>query len=51
MTASPPLVDDASEGTEKLGDAMNFVQDDQAILVLPEEEGWLCKPVAVLPSL
>jgi hypothetical protein len=31
MTASPPLVDDAAQGTEKLGDAMNLVKDDQAI--------------------
>jgi hypothetical protein len=30
---------------------MNFVEDDQAILVLPEEESWLCEPVPVLPSL
>ncbi len=30
---------------------MNFVEDDQASLVLSEKKGWLCKPVPVLPSL
>ena len=50
MTASPPLVDDAAQGTEKLGNAVNFVEDDQAILVLTEKECWLCKPVPIFPS-
>ena len=30
---------------------MNFIEDDQTILVLPEKESWLCKPVPVLPCL
>jgi hypothetical protein len=29
---------------------MNFVEDDQAILVLPQEESWLCEFVSILPS-
>jgi hypothetical protein len=30
---------------------MNFVEDDQAILVLSQEKSGLCKPVPVLPRL
>jgi hypothetical protein len=30
---------------------VNFIEDNQAILILPEEESWFCKSVAVLPSL
>ena len=30
---------------------MNFIEHDQAILVLTEKEGWLGKPVPILPSL
>ena len=29
---------------------MDFIEHDQAVLVLPEEEGWLHNPVPVLPS-
>ena len=51
MTGSPTLIDDAPERAEKFRDTMNFVENDQAILVLPQKESWLCKPVPVLPSL
>ena len=29
---------------------MDFVEDDQAILVLPKEESWLCESISILPS-
>ena len=50
MTRSASLIDDAPEGAEEFRDAMDFVEDDQAILVLPQEESWLCEFVSILPS-
>jgi len=50
MTCSASLIDDAPKGAEKFRDAMDFVEDDQAVLVLPQEECWLCQFVSILPS-
>jgi len=35
MPRSSSLIDDAPEGAEEFWDAMDFVEDDQAILILP----------------
>jgi hypothetical protein len=29
---------------------MDFVEDDQTVLILPKEESWLCESVSILPS-
>jgi hypothetical protein len=50
MTRSASLIDDAPKRAEEFRDAMDFVEDDQAILVLPQEESWLCEFASILPS-
>jgi hypothetical protein len=30
---------------------MDFIEDDETIFELPQEERWLCKPVAILARL
>jgi hypothetical protein len=38
MAGAPALIDNAAKRVEQLRDAMNFIQYDQAVLILAEED-------------
>jgi hypothetical protein len=48
MAPAPALINDAAKRAEQLRNAMNFVQHDQAVLVLAEKENRLDQLLPVL---
>ena len=51
MAGAPALIDNAAKRVEQLRDAMNFVQYDQAVLILAKEDNRLDQLLPVLSCL
>ena len=51
MAGAPALIDNAAKRVEQLRDAMNFIQYDQAVLKLAEEDNRLDQLLPVLSCL